>query len=291
MPVGREALDDRVEDRPDVAARREGATADEREEVSLGHDDSVDRRAARGAGDLRRVDAGKRGVHRLLVGIDLGIRVVGKRRGDALRDRRRRDDPDLLRRLLRSPFCREADVRIVREHDHMLGADRGDRLEQLTDGRVRRRTALDDDQRAFAAKNLPVPASLRDGDERGGRRRSGRRRLELREPALPLGSLAMHVADLDPHRIDHADRASEVERALRLVGVDMDLRDRDVAGHQQRVAKALERRAEPVEVEVVPLDDERRAEPARRLLLVDRLLRQLVDDVGNLGERLARQLV
>ena len=136
---------------------------------------------------------------------------------------------DVLRRLRRGVLGGEADVRVVRQHDHVLGVDRGHALEDLPDRGVHRLPALDHDLRALAAEDVAVAASLRDCHERRGGVRRLRRGVQLREPALPLDGLAVHVADLDASGVDDADRASAVERALGLVGVHVHLRDRRVA--------------------------------------------------------------
>ena len=73
--------------------------------------------------------------------------------------------------------------------------------------------------------------------------------MELREPALPLGSLAPHVADLDPLLVDHPYGAADRQCAVRLVGMDVHLGDGLVAGHEQRVAERLEARVERIEVD------------------------------------------
>ena len=141
--------------------------------------------------------------------------------------------PGRLWSTLRGALGGEADVRVVRQDDHVLGVGGRDRLEQLSDRRVRRRSSLDDDRRPLAAEDLVVPAALRDRHERGGGRRGGGCGLELREPALPRGRLAPHVADLDVPRIDHPDGPPELEHALGLVGVDVDLEHRRVARDEQ----------------------------------------------------------
>ena len=104
------------------------------------------------------------------------------------------------------------------------------------------------------------------------RRRRLRGRVELREPALALGGLAPHVADLHPLVGDDPDGAADREGALGLVGVHVHLRDRRVARHEQRVAEGVELRVERVEVELRALDEEDGAEAELRLLVVDRLL-------------------
>ena len=81
------------------------------------------------------------------------------------------------------------------------------RLEDLADRRVHRLPALDHDRRALAPQDLAVSAALGDGDERDLRWRRLRRRVELREPPLALGRLAVHVADLHARGVDDADRA------------------------------------------------------------------------------------
>ena len=173
----------------------------------------------------------------------------------------------------------------------MVGVDGGDRLEDLPDRRVHRLSSLDHDRGSFAAEDLPVARALGDRDERDARGRGLGRRVQLGEPSLALGGLAPHVADLDAGTVDDPDRAAEVERPLGLVRVDVHLGDRLVARHEERVAQRLEPAVERVEIERLALDHEDRAVAVLRLLVVDRLLRQLLRDVGHLGERLARQLV
>ena len=116
--------------------------------------------------------------------------------------------------------------------------------------RVHRLPALDHDRSAFAAEDVAVarrPGRRRRAPTSDGRRL--RRGVELCEPPLALRRLAVHVADLDPLGVDDADRPPERERALRLVGVDVHLRDRGVAGHEERVAERLEARVQRVEIE------------------------------------------
>ena len=173
----------------------------------------------------------------------------------------------------------------------MLGVGGRHRLEDLADRRVHRLPALDDDGRALAPEDVPVARPLGDGDERGGRVRRLRRGVELGEPALALGSLAVHVADLDPGGVDDADRATDLEGGLGLVGVHVDLRNRVVAGHEERVVERLEAGVHRIEVELLAFDDEHGAVAVLGLLVVDRLLGDLLRDARHLRERLAGEAV
>ncbi len=96
----------------------------------------------------------------------------------------------------------------------------------------------------------------------------------------------MHVRDLDP--LDGAHCGAERERRVRVVRVDVRLQRTRVADDHQRVAEPFELALERGLVEVVSLDDERRAVAEARLRLVDRLRRELL--LGRLGRQLlARQ--
>ena len=173
----------------------------------------------------------------------------------------------------------------------MLRVGGGDRLEDLPDGRVHRLAALDHDRRALAAQDVAVARALGDRDEpRRGVRRL-RRGVELRQPPLALGGLAVHVADLDVGCVDDSDRAPDCERVLRLVGVDVHLRNGLVPGDEQRVAERLEAGVDRVEVELGALHHEHGAVAVLGLLVVDRLLGDLLGDDRHLGERLAGQPV
>ena len=78
---------------------------------------------------------------------------------------------------------------------------------------------------------------------------------------------------------------------IRLVRVDVHLRDGLVPRHEQGVAKRLELRMQRVEVELLPLDDEHGAVPELGLVVVDRVLGELLGHVGHVRQRLARQAV
>ena len=81
------------------------------------------------------------------------------------------------------------------------------------------------------------------------------------------------------------DRAPERERRVGVVRVDVCLQRTRVADDHQRVAEPLELALERGLVEVLALDDERRAVAEARLRLVDRFGREL------LPGRLRRQLL
>src|SRR5436305_9536060 len=67
----------------------------------------------------------------------------------------------------------------------------------------------------------------------------------------------------------------------------MDLERARVADDEQRVAERLELRLQRVLVEIASFDEEDRAIPVRRQLLMDGVEREVLDVRGRLRERLA----
>src|ERR687891_114642 len=106
-----------------------------------------------------------------------------------------------------------------------------------------------------------------------------------RQPFLPLGGLDVHVLDVD--LLDDADGGAERERGARLVRVEVHLHRAARADDHERVAEAPQLLLEPLGLGVVTLDEEGRAVAEARELLVDRLVRDRLEERRRLGERLA----
>ena len=96
----------------------------------------------------------------------------------------------------------------------------------------------------------------------------------------------MHVRDLDA--VDRSDRGPERERGARIVGVDVNLESRRVADDEQRVAEPVEPCLERLAIEALSLDDEHRAVPEARELLVYRVDAEAFRRHRRFGNRLAR---
>ena len=177
--------------------------------------------------------------------------------------------------MLRRVLGREADVRVVRQEDDLVGRQLRDRLEQFRRRRVRRLATLDDpdgpDGRGDAFEEFAVPLPRDDRDDTAGRtlnRVWKRRRVGDRgESPLALLLLHLHVRDLDP--FDRPDGGAERERGAGIVGVHVHLERRLVANDEERVAEQLELRLEAVAVETVALDHEDGAVAVARLLEMD----------------------
>ena len=73
--------------------------------------------------------------------------------------------------------------------------------------------------------------------------------------------------------------------------MDVDLDQRRVAYHEERVAERLEVVAQRLRIEALPLDEEDRAVPVARSLVVDSLLGELVELDRKLRQRLAGETV
>ena len=105
------------------------------------------------------------------------------------------------------------------------------------------------------------------------------------EALLAVGRLDVHVLDVD--LLDHAHARAERERGTRLVRVEVHLDGAAGADDEERVAEAPELLLEPLGVDLVALDEERRAVAEARKLLVDRLARNRLEKRRRLRERLA----
>ena len=183
----------------------------------------------------------------------LGVLLAGHvvlerdRRGNAHRHVLRGDDVHFLLRQFRRLIRRENDVAVVREHEHTLGVDLIDGVQNVIHRRVHRLTALDhhihrqiteDAGEAVAQRHCHHAKFLR-GFSRGFHRCGRFLRLQR--------TLArQHVVHLHIHQF--AQLNAILDGVAGVVGVHMHLRLGQVARHLDAVADAVQAAAEGIHV-------------------------------------------
>ena len=181
------------------------------------------------AGDDR---AGRLG-HAGGVGVEVGLGVVGQKRGEALADAPGGHDRDRLGRLAVDLLGHRDDVLVVRQDHDPIGGAGLDRGEQVGGRRVHRLAAGDHPLHAEAVEDPPDAVADGHGDHRGGRRLGGVRRLveagaagdPLDDPALLLELLDLLEQVGDPDLLGAAGVDGRLDGGADVVGVDVAVPD------------------------------------------------------------------